>query len=135
MEAIEVVVLSSDDEGGKVGLEAASSGNQHETNKGLPTMHQRSQSHSSSQVSEENLISNGPSSCHSYTGASELGFLSVDDTGLSCSQPINAAPLCRKFWKAGNYDNWLGSKVSSQCNSIQYKVSQINIVNYFYVPW
>ncbi|XP_027192262.1 protein MICRORCHIDIA 6-like isoform X3 [Cicer arietinum] len=114
MEAIEVVVLSSDDEGGKVGLEAASSGNQHETNKGLPTMHQRSQSHSSSQVSEENLISNGPSSCHSYTGASELGFLSVDDTGLSCSQPINAAPLCRKFWKAGNYDNWLGSKVSSQ---------------------
>lgn len=78
----------------------------------------RSQSHSTSQVSEENIISSGPSSCRSVTGASELGFLSGDDISLSSPQPISAAPLSRKFWKAGNYDNGLGSKVSSQCNQI-----------------
>jgi len=58
------------------------------------------------------------SSCRGVTCASELGFLSVDDISLSSPQQILAAPLCREFWKGGNYDNRLGSKLSSQCNPI-----------------
>lgn len=110
MEAIEIVHLSSDDEGEDV-FKAV---RLHETNKGLLTKNKRSQSHSTSQVSEENIVSSGLSSCRSVTCASELGFLSVDDTSLSSPQPISTAPLCRKFWKAGNYDNQLGSKLGSQ---------------------
>jgi len=117
MEAIEIVHLSSDDEG-EDDFEAFSIVKLHETNKGLLTKNKRSQSHSTSQVSEENIVYSGLSSCRSVTCASELGFLSVDDTSLSSPQPISTAPLCRKFWKAGNYDNQLGSKLGLQCNPI-----------------
>lgn len=114
MEAIEIVHLSSDNEGGD-DIEAVCSANQIETKKRQLTKHK---SHSASQISEENIVSSGLSSCRSVTCASESGFLSVEDISLSSPQPISAAPLCRKFWKAGNYDNRLGSKVSSQCNPI-----------------
>jgi len=117
MEAIEIVHLSSDDEG-EDGFEAVSTIKLHKTNKGLLTKNKRSQSHSTSQVSEENIVSSGLSSCRSVTCASELGFFSVDDTSLSSPQPNSTAPLCRKFWKAGNYDNQLGSKLGLQCNPI-----------------
>ncbi|CAK8563023.1 unnamed protein product [Lathyrus sativus] len=67
-----------------------------------------------SQVSDENIVSSGRSSCRSYTGASGLGFLNVDDSVISNSQRLPAEPLCRKFWSAGNYGDGLGSKVGSQ---------------------
>nr|GMD33033.1 protein MICRORCHIDIA 6-like [Ipomoea batatas] len=35
---------------------------------------------------------------------------SVDDSGLCSISPICPAPLCRQFWKAGNYDDGLSSK-------------------------
>jgi hypothetical protein len=113
----EIVNLCSDDEG-EDGVVTVSSVKQHRTNKGLSTGNQKYQSHSTNQASEETILSSGQSSCRSYTGTSRLGFLSVDDAGLSSPQPLSAAPDCRKFWKAGNYDNGLGLKVGSQRNPI-----------------
>ncbi|WJX88686.1 hypothetical protein P8452_70746 [Trifolium repens] len=113
MGVTEIVNLCSDDEG-EDGVVTVSSVKQHRTNKGLSTGNQKYQSHSTNQASEETILSSGQSSCRSYTGTSGLGFLSVDDAGLSSPQPLSAAPDCRKFWKAGNYDNGLGLKVGSQ---------------------
>ncbi|KAI5417027.1 protein MICRORCHIDIA 6 isoform X2 [Lathyrus oleraceus] len=103
-----------DNEGVKDDLEAVSSGNQHDSKKGYLIKIPGYQIHSTSQVSDEHIVLSGRSSCHSYTGASELGFLNVDDSVISNSQPLPAEPLCRKFWNAGNYGDGLGSKVSSQ---------------------
>ncbi|GAU47589.1 hypothetical protein TSUD_186010 [Trifolium subterraneum] len=105
MDVMEIVNLCSDDEGEDgVVLLTVSSVNQHRTNKGLSTRNEKYQSHSTNQVSEETIVSSGQSSCRSFTGTS----------GLSSPQPLSAKPDCRKFWKAGNYDNGLGSKVGSQ---------------------
>ncbi|XP_045789510.1 protein MICRORCHIDIA 6-like [Trifolium pratense] len=103
MDVMEVVNLCSDDEG-EDGIVTVSSVNPHQTNKELSTKNQKYQSHSTNQVSEETILSSGESLCRSYTGTS----------GLSSPQPLSATPDCRKFWKAGNYDNGLGSKVGSQ---------------------
>lgn len=118
MGAIEIVDLSSDDEGENFGPEVVSNTKQHETNEGLLTKYQRSQSNSTRQDSEENISVSGLSTCHSYSGVPEQGLLPVEDTGLSCLQSTCAAPICRKFWKAGSYDNGLGSKSSTQRNPI-----------------
>ena len=126
MEIVEIVDLSSDDEGAKVGPRAVQldsdfvSGvqQQHVTNKGHLPKHQRSRSHSTRQNSEENISSSGPNACHSYSGVLEQALLPVDNTGLSYLSPICAALLCRKFWKAGNYDNGLVSKVRVPSNQI-----------------
>ncbi|XP_061366802.1 protein MICRORCHIDIA 6-like [Gastrolobium bilobum] len=77
MGTIEIVDLSSDDEG---------------------------ENHSPRAVKE----------CHSHSGILEQSFSPVDDSGLSCPQSLCAAPICRQFWKAGNYDNGFGSEVSEQ---------------------
>ncbi|KAJ4712371.1 protein MICRORCHIDIA 6 [Melia azedarach] len=52
--------------------------------------------------------------CQSSNSVLEQGQSPVDDTGISSSLSISPAPLCRQFWKAGNYDNGLGSKVTPQ---------------------
>ncbi|XP_019457086.1 PREDICTED: protein MICRORCHIDIA 6-like isoform X2 [Lupinus angustifolius] len=115
MAEIEFVDLCSDDEGGQVGANAVNAGSdfvscvkqQNVTNKGQ-------QCHSTSQDYNKNISSNGPSTCHSYSGLMEPGLLPDDDTGLSYSSPICETPLCRMFWKAGTYKNGLGSKVRIQ---------------------
>ena len=111
---IEIVDLSSDDEGEKVIPKAvklepdfvSGAKQQNETNKGI-------QSHSVRQDSEENISSNGPSTGHSNSSVLDQGLSPVDDTDMSYASPICAAPLCRQFWKAGNYDDGLGSKVTA----------------------
>lgn len=75
---------------------------------------------------EENVSFSGPSTCRSDTGALEIGFLPVDDTGLSSSK----APLCRKFWKAGNFDNGLHSKADTQRNPLFFFFQIIHSVRY-----
>ncbi|KAJ1439078.1 hypothetical protein SESBI_02859 [Sesbania bispinosa] len=123
MSAKEIVDLSSDDEGGNVGPGAVSTAKQqNQIHKGQLTRHQRSQSHSTGKVSEVNISSSSQNTCHSYSGVLERGFFPVDDTGLSYSSPSCVTPLCRTFWKAGNYDNGLGSKVRIQ-----------NVENHLYV--
>ena len=123
----EVVYLSSDDESEKevafkaVKLEedfVLDAKQYNETNKGQLAKHKRSQSHTTGQDSEENLSSNGPSTGHSNSSVLEQGPSPVDDTGISYASSIGVAPLCRQFWKAGNYDDGLGSKVTVQSNPI-----------------
>jgi len=115
----EIVDLSSDDESETVGLKAVKL-------EGDFVKDKRYQSHITGQDSEENLSSNGPSTGHSNSSVLEQGPSPVDDTGISYVSPIGAAPLCRQFWKAGNYDDGIGSKVTVQSNPIYY-FGQIDI--------
>ncbi|RDX71182.1 Protein MICRORCHIDIA 6, partial [Mucuna pruriens] len=118
----EIVDLSSDDESEKVGFKAVKLEEgfvmdvkqYNEFDKGRLAKHKRSQCRTTGQDSEENISSNGPSTGHSNSSVLEQGPSSIDDTGISYASPIGAAPLCRQFWKAGNYDDGLGSKVTVQ---------------------
>ncbi|KAF9671629.1 hypothetical protein SADUNF_Sadunf12G0067500 [Salix dunnii] len=44
----------------------------------------------------------------------EHGQSPLDDSGISFASTICPAPLCRQFWKAGNYDDGLNSKTTLQ---------------------
>ncbi|WVZ21427.1 hypothetical protein V8G54_008749, partial [Vigna mungo] len=103
----EIVDLSSDDESETVCLKAVKLEGDFVTDK-------RYQSYTTRQDSEENLSSTGPSTGHSNSSVLEQGPSLVDDTGISYVSPIGAAPLCRQFWKAGNYDDRIGSIVTVQ---------------------
>ncbi|CAK9137579.1 unnamed protein product [Ilex paraguariensis] len=66
------------------------------------------------QESEENRSSSALS-----TGQSDISVLDqeqspIDDTSLCSTSPICAAPVCRQFWKAGNYSDGLASKSTIQ---------------------
>lgn len=63
---------------------------------------------------EENRCSTALSNGQSASSVLEQGQSPVDDTGISSASTICPAPLCRQFWKAGNYDDGLGSKVTFQ---------------------
>ncbi|CAJ1943826.1 unnamed protein product [Sphenostylis stenocarpa] len=112
MAVTEVVDLCSDDEGGNVGSRAAitsSAKKQTETRmEGQVTVHHRPHSGSTAQVSEENKSSGALSTCHSYSAVKGQGFLRVDVDDTNFSSP----PICRNFWKAGNYDDDLLSKLT-----------------------
>ncbi|TKY73522.1 MORC family CW-type zinc finger protein 3 [Spatholobus suberectus] len=119
----EIVDLSSDDESEKVGFKdvkleddfVMDAKQYNEPDKGQLAKHKRSRSHTTTgQDSEENISSNGPSTGHSNSSVLEQGPSPIDDTGISYVSPIGAAPLCRQFWKAGNYDDGPGSKVTVQ---------------------
>ncbi|CAI0547384.1 unnamed protein product [Linum tenue] len=63
---------------------------------------------------EDNRI---PNTSHgSLTGSTvlEQGQSPVDNAGVSSSTILPPAPLCRQFWKAGNYSDAHGSKVNLQ---------------------
>lgn len=122
----EIVDLSSGDESEEVGLKDVKLESdfvtgamlQNESSKSLLATHKRSRSRSIRQDSEENISSNAPSTGHSISSVLEQGLSPVDDTGLSYLSPISAAPVCRQFWKAGNYDDGPGSKVTILSNPI-----------------
>ncbi|KAI4343736.1 hypothetical protein L6164_011049 [Bauhinia variegata] len=102
----EIVDLDSDNESERiipkvVKLEFDGAKEQNGTNKGGLA----------SRDSEENRSSNVQSTSSSVL---EQGMSPVDDTGLSSASPNSAAPFSRQFWKAGYYDNELGSTVAVQ---------------------
>ncbi|XP_057951221.1 protein MICRORCHIDIA 6-like [Malania oleifera] len=76
--------------------------------------HQKSTTNSRRQDSEENRDSNALSTGQSSTGVVDQEQSPMDDASLSSASPICPAPLCRQFWKAGNYDDQLGSRVTFQ---------------------
>ncbi|RVW53007.1 Protein MICRORCHIDIA 6 [Vitis vinifera] len=80
----------------------------------LQAQYQLSKTHCRTQESEENRDSNALSTAQSSTSILDQGQSPMDDTSLSSTSPICPAPLCRQFWKAGNYDDELGSKVTLQ---------------------
>ncbi|KAJ9178801.1 hypothetical protein P3X46_010653 [Hevea brasiliensis] len=76
--------------------------------------HRNSMTQSGRQEFEENRSSTALSTGQSSSSVLEQGQSPVDDTGISFASTICPAPLCRQFWKAGNYDDGLGSKVTFQ---------------------
>lgn len=66
------------------------------------------------QESEENRSSNVLSTGQSSNSVLDQGQSPVDDTSLSSASSICAAPLVRQFWKAGSYEDGLGSKSTLQ---------------------
>ncbi|XP_065871440.1 protein MICRORCHIDIA 6-like [Euphorbia lathyris] len=76
--------------------------------------HQRSMVQPGRQEFEENRCSATWSTCQSGSSILEQGQSPVDDTGISSATTICPAPLCRQFWKAGNYNDAIGSKVNLQ---------------------
>ncbi|CAK7325067.1 unnamed protein product [Dovyalis caffra] len=66
------------------------------------------------QESEENKSSNALSTVQSNSSVLGQGQSQVDDSGISCASTICPAPLCRQFWKSGNYDDGFRSKVTLQ---------------------
>ncbi|XP_020537498.1 protein MICRORCHIDIA 6 isoform X2 [Jatropha curcas] len=75
--------------------------------------HLKSSAQFGRQEFEENRSSTALSPGQSSSSVLEQGQ-SPDDTGISSASTICPAPLCRQFWKAGNYDDCLGSKVTLQ---------------------
>ncbi|KAL3529472.1 hypothetical protein ACH5RR_008794 [Cinchona calisaya] len=64
--------------------------------------------------SEEDRTSGSLNSEHTGTSAVDQEQSPVDDSNPCSTSPICSAPLCRQFWKAGNYDDGLSSKHSIQ---------------------
>ncbi|GMH31455.1 hypothetical protein Nepgr_033298 [Nepenthes gracilis] len=63
--------------------------------------------------SEENRSSNAFSTGQSGISMLDQAQSLIDDTSPSAF-PLSPAPLCRQFWKAGNYDDALASKTRIQ---------------------
>ncbi|KAF3437007.1 hypothetical protein FNV43_RR19760 [Rhamnella rubrinervis] len=109
-ELVELEVRAVKLEAGVVG----STMRQEEKTKAEVAKHQISTTKSTGQEFEENGSPNALSTGHSNSSILDQGQSPVDDTGLSSTSPISQAPICRQFWKAGNYDDGLGSKVALQ---------------------
>lgn len=123
---VEIVDLSSDDESEKVGpvvvkLEpdyVRGADKPHGTDKGVLAKFDKFRRHATGQDAEENISSNAPSTGHSNSSVLEQGPSPVDDTGISYASSICAAPLCKQFWKAGSYNDGLGSQITVQSKPI-----------------
>lgn len=51
---------------------------------------------------------------NSYSSMSDQDSTSMDESSLFSATVVCPAPVCRQFWKAGNYDIGHGSKATSQ---------------------
>ncbi|CAL8989629.1 unnamed protein product [Prunus brigantina] len=122
MTLTDIVDLSSDDELGEADVKpvklepglVARKLQQNENNKALLAKHQKSKTPCAIREPEENRSSNALSTGHSSSSILDQGQSPVDDTGLSYTSPLSPAPLCWQFWKAGNYNDGIGSKVTIQ---------------------
>ncbi|KAK4568660.1 hypothetical protein RGQ29_004169 [Quercus rubra] len=121
MSTTDIVDLSSDDESEDLNVKAVKMepgivGGRVQQKEIKPQLvkHQTSKTQYRRQESEENRSSNALSTGQSNSSILDQGQSPLDDTSLSSSSPICPAPLCRQFWKAGSYDDGLGSKVSIQ---------------------
>ncbi|PRQ57647.1 putative histidine kinase-like ATPase domain-containing protein [Rosa chinensis] len=119
MTLIDVVDLSSDDELGEVDvkpvkLELDVVGRHKEKCKAQPVKNKLSKTQRTIQDSEENRSSNALSTGHSSSSILDQGQSPVDNTSIPSASPKCPAPLCRQFWKAGNYNDGIRSKATFQ---------------------
>lgn len=58
-----------------------------------------------------------PKHCEESSGTSVLDQEQspLDDANLCSTSPISAAPLCRQFWKTGDYNDDLTPKSTTKC--------------------
>lgn len=120
MNCMKNVSLTTDDELGRVDLKRVKleqglvgSRIQKEHQRSQLADHQKSRVGVRAQDSEDNRSSNALSTSQSSTSVLEQVQSPVDDTGVSSSS-ICPAPLCRQFWKAGDYSDGLSTSVSFQ---------------------
>lgn len=120
MSSSDIVNLCSDDENGEADVKPLELEpniikgeiqllQSHETPQ---AQYQLFKTHCRMQELEENRDSNALSTGQSSISILDQGQSPMDDTSLSSTSPVGPAPLCRQFWKAGNYDDELGSKVT-----------------------
>ncbi|KAK0587848.1 hypothetical protein LWI29_029942 [Acer saccharum] len=122
MSCRDIVDLDSDDEAGREDVKPAKlkpdsvggTKQQKYYHKTQGSVNLKSKTLPRRQDSEENKSSNALSAGQSGSSILEQGQSPVDDTGISSMSSIGPAPLCRQFWKAGNYNDELGSKVPLQ---------------------
>ena len=122
MSFLDIVDLCSDDENGEVDVKPVKlESNIIEGEIQLLQGHEIPQAqyrlfktHCRTQELEENRDSNALSTGQSSISILDQGQSPMDDTSLSSTSPACLAPLCRQFWKAGNYDDERGSKVTLQ---------------------
>ncbi|KAF8390454.1 hypothetical protein HHK36_024980 [Tetracentron sinense] len=74
----------------------------------------KSQTLCTRQEFEENRDSNALNDGQSCSSILDQGDSPVEESSLSSASPGCPAPICRQFWKAGNYNFGLGSKVALQ---------------------
>ncbi|XP_057459527.1 protein MICRORCHIDIA 6-like isoform X3 [Actinidia eriantha] len=125
MSSTNIVDLRSDDELGEADMKAfklelvldRAPMQQKEYQKANLTRHQKSNTNSKRQESEENRSLNCSSTRQSNPSILDQLLSPIDDTSLSSASPICSAPVCRQFWKAGNYDEGLASKFTLQNGS------------------
>ncbi|XP_073159331.1 protein MICRORCHIDIA 6-like isoform X2 [Henckelia pumila] len=78
------------------------------------TANQESNSNLNGHACEENRRSSVANSTHGGASAWNQEQGPNDDTNLCSTSSIYLTPLCRQFWKAGNYDDRLTSEPSCQ---------------------
>ena len=124
MSSTNIVDLCSDDELGETDMKAfklelvldRAPMQQKEYQKANLTRHPKSNTNSKRQESEENRSLNCSSTRQSNPSILDQQLSPIDDASLSFASPICSAPVCRQFWKAGNYDEGLASKSTLQSN-------------------
>lgn len=123
MISADIVDLSSDDEEGKgsdlkaVKLEPEVDGAmmllKGHAKKNI-IKHEKPNTEFVSQVFDENRSPNVLSAGQSSSSILDQVLSPADDSGLTSPSPLCPAPVCRQFWKAGNYDDGVASKVTVQ---------------------
>ena len=124
MSSTNIVDFCSDDELGETDMKALklelvldrAPMQQKEYQKANLTRHPKSNTNSKRQESEENRSLNCSSTHQSNPSILDQQLSPIDDASLSFASPICSAPVCRQFWKAGNYDEGLASKSTLQSN-------------------
>ncbi|GFZ17445.1 histidine kinase-, DNA gyrase B-, and HSP90-like ATPase family protein [Actinidia rufa] len=122
MSSTNIVDLCSDGEFGEVDVKAVKlelvlarvTMQQKEYQKANLPRHQKSNTNSKRQESEENRSLNCSSTRQNNPSILDQQLSPIDDTSLLSASPICSAPVCRQFWKAGNYDEGLASKSTLQ---------------------
>ncbi|KAF7135142.1 hypothetical protein RHSIM_Rhsim08G0052000 [Rhododendron simsii] len=66
------------------------------------------------QEPEDNIVSVARSTIQNNSSALDQGPSPVDESSRSSIPAFGPAPICRQFWKAGNYDMGEGSKTQHQ---------------------
>lgn len=121
MISADIVDLSSDDEEGPdlkaIKLEpkvdrAVMLLKEHE--KKVIIKHEKLNTESGCQQFDGNRCSNVLSAGHSCSSILDQVLSPADDSGLTSPSPLCPAPVCRQFWKAGNYDDGVASKATVQ---------------------
>lgn len=113
-----ILGLKSDDEPGEVDVKAikleldlvGSSMQQKVYQKADLAQHQKSKAHSTRQEPEQNGSSYILSCNQSSTTIMDQQLSPTNDAILSSTLPQSSIPICRQFWKAGNYEDGLAFK-------------------------